>query len=370
MKTRYRMSIFLLGALLILSLSSISRAQVIFQDNFDSQTNWTVTQPSSGGGGSWPASNFLLGWTGYYNGMSWRDAYSEYRCTGGIGYNNMYVNDYAGYPQVTSACRTGKCATFWQESCTVQFEDSDGQIGVQLSQEYPEIYIRYYVKFKPNFAWMTSIPGGHNDVAQMKMNHVWHYTGSGSMWSFFETNDTRPMWVMGLAYWAPGDQMQLYVLYRCETSPCNTGSPAMSGFTVGNEDYPLLGTLASMRAPGKLFDGNWHYIEQHAKLNTNSGSTFNANGIYEVWIDGVRVYGRTNVVWSKNGSPISPRSGFQYITFGGNNNNAWQSGGCSGSACEQWYAIDDVVVSTQYIGPGDTPPPVEAPSAPTGLRVQ
>lgn len=343
---------------IVLLLLRITYAEVIFEDSFDARDDWTVTQPLSGGGGSWPASGFISGWTGYYNGMSYRDGNSSYGCTGGAGNNNMYLDTGAGAGAsgegaVPCEGGSGKCLTFWQESCTVQFEDSDGQIGKDLGSDYDDLYVRMSVRFQSNFDWMDPTPSGHNDVAQMKILHLWHWTGSGSMWNFFDNNNTRPMAVPGLAFYEPGDMMMFYNLYRCEhptgSNYCTDNTPSMS-CTNGSEDYINIGSISSLRGAGELFDGDWHFIEMHFKMNTNTGATFNADGVYQVWIDGEVVINRSNIVWSKNTSDTSPRRGFRYVTVGGNNNNAWQTSGCSGTACEQWYAVDNVVISTTSIG--------------------
>ena len=60
----------------------------------------------------------------------------------------------------------------------------------------------------------------------------------------------------------------------------------------------------------------------------------------EIWQDNNLVYQKTNVMWRESGSTAS---GFTHVMLGGNSNNPWSSLG------SQWYAIDDVIISTEPI---------------------
>jgi hypothetical protein len=115
-------------------------------------------------------------------------------------------------------------------------------------------------------------------------------------------------------------------------------------------------------------------MEFQFKMNTNNGSTFNADGVHSFWLDGQLKYEATNIPFSDNGSSVNPRRGWNFVSLGGNNNNHWIDN-CTGTGCEQWYAIDDVVISTTYVGPdyvigGGTPPNTTPPAAPPRLRIR
>ena len=68
-----------------------------------------------------------------------------------------------------------------------------------------------------------------------------------------------------------------------------------------------------------------------------------ADGIKAMWLDDSLVVSYTNVPYTKENIPTAENYGFNRVVIGGNSSNYY-----SGSS-EQWYAIDDVVVSTTPI---------------------
>ncbi len=66
-----------------------------------------------------------------------------------------------------------------------------------------------------------------------------------------------------------------------------------------------------------------------------------ANGALEWWYDGVQVQSITNVIWKE--ASAAPEAGWNTVWLGGNSDNSF------GRHTEQWYAFDDVVISTTPI---------------------
>ena len=87
-----------------------------------------------------------------------------------------------------------------------------------------------------------------------------------------------------------------------------------------------------------------------------------SDGVYEFWYDGIRHDNRRNVVWLEG--TVETGRAFRFISFMGNNYVSWTNS-CSGTACEQWYAIDDIVIATENIGSINT----SELQAPQGLRI-
>jgi hypothetical protein len=109
-----------------------------------------------------------------------------------------------------------------------------------------------------------------------------------------------------------------------------------------------------------LFDASWHRITMRYKMNT-IGSR---NGIFELYYDGNQILNKTDVVWVENGSTHTGWNGFM---IGGNSDNAF-------NGTDQWYVVDDFVVSTTAIPsdyiPGGGQIDTTPPSAPRGLTVR
>lgn len=96
-----------------------------------------------------------------------------------------------------------------------------------------------------------------------------------------------------------------------------------------------------------LWDGNWHCIEW--EIDT-------ANGVLRLYVDGAVKYSSTSHIWTAAGT----FSAMQHFSIGNtySHNGLWQS---------SWQAIevDDLVISTTYVGPGDfvpNPDPTPSPS--------
>lgn len=102
-------------------------------------------------------------------------------------------------------------------------------------------------------------------------------------------------------------------------------------------------------------------IELHLKMNTPN----TANGAAEMWVDGTKIIGRTDVKFSPDGWPQIYIDGFQ---LGMSATNGGQS-----FAALSYIWRTDFIISSTYIGTGvaATPPATpSAPAAPSSLTVQ
>lgn len=322
-------------------LTGHANAGVIFQDNFDAQNDWTLPQPINAPSTCWVNCTVPSGWNHYYNGRSF--------CPGGPGKNNMYIDN------VNSRGGSGKGMTFWDESCVDFVEDSDGQLGKFLGADYQEVYVRFYIKFSPTYQWKEG-----EFTPFHKFIHIWSYGGSGEPYNFFDRNNNEPVFVGNFEKYL--SNISTMLAFRCEVNYYCQGTPRYT-FMVGTDmDHTVMSTWAALR------NGQWHSVEYNVKMNTyNAGlNTFNADGVARFWLDGNLIYSVSNIPWKDNGG--TPNRGFNSISIGGNNYNRWTTS-CSGTSCEQWYAVDDVVVSTTYIGPGGTVADTTPPNPPSGFFV-
>jgi chitinase len=320
--------------LLIMLLASPAYAAVLYETNFDSSADWTVVQPMPPETQCYPPTNCGMPspWNSYKNGSN--------RCGSGVsgrpGSNLWYIDTGAGYSDAYSttptACASGtKCATYWMESCVDGFEDSDGSITIIMNSEQPDLYVRWKIKFKPNFELMSS-------DWQNKLFHIQHSVDGSNPYSYFSgSGDNVPVTVGGLASYSD-NYLYFYAENRCygPTYACN-----------GVVNWGL-GTIASQRNAGGLLDGNWHTIEYRATMNTIVGT---CNGSVNLYIDGVLKsvipgYPNTGLCFSQTGM-----RGWKSVLIGGNSDIQWDLSSSTMESREQWYAVDDVVISTTYIGP-------------------
>lgn len=340
-----------LSCALAVFLFSAAHAQVLFQSNFDSATDYTVAQSASISSACYTGCSIPGGFTAYNN------AYSQ--CGSGIsgrpGYNNFYVSSVAGYPAGSATCRggSGKCWTKWQEAClapSTNFDDADANLGYDLGTERENVHLRFYIKFPTNFNII--------DNQSFKLWHIQHYNGGGANpWNYFERDTNNQPTASGGIRRADSNYIDLYAEAR--------GYPTY--YTHGFMFWRL-GTYAWAKAAGGIMDGDWHSIEIRQKRNSAIGV---ADGLLEVWVDGVKKstwtdYPANDINFNNGGTELR---GFRFVSVGGNNmswTTACSDGSGSMTECEQWYAIDDVAISTSYIGTSDV---AQTLAAPTGLKV-
>lgn len=340
----------------LLLLTSSAESAVLFEDSFESDSDWTVEQPLPPETQCYPSTDCGMpgGWTAYKNGSC--------RCGSGIsgrpGNNLWYINTGSGYGTAYSStptsCYSGtKCATMWVESCVDGFEDSDGSLAVDLGQEYSDLYVRWYIKFKPSYELM-------NTDWQIKLFHVQHSVYGSNPFTYFSgSGDNVPLTVGGLSSYSD-NHLYFWFEARCYGS---TYAP----YAAFNYD---LGTISAQRSSG-LLDGAWHCIEIRQVRNSSIGV---ADGSIQLWIDGTEKIKISGSPYANqiafNYSGASELRGFRTVLIGGNNDNQWDLSSSTMESREQWYAVDDVVVSTTYVGTdyeigGESPTPATI----TGLTV-
>ena len=110
-------------------------------------------------------------------------------------------------------------------------------------------------------------------------------------------------------------------------------------------------------------DGQWHCFELHIKLDSPAGA---GNGIVQLFVDGVSVFNSTNQHLSNNSL-----DGIADVGVGiGNTDEDIAWGNTPSDWGTEWRAIrfDDIVLSTTYVGAGNTistvPPQPSPPTVP------
>jgi len=325
---------------------------VIFEDNFDNQPDWIPNGLYQG----WTQNNGWFGgattkpvnWDAVKTQQLWSQ-YAKYDAGGNL-------NAAAATPgaQPANSIRGGTPYTTTGKAY-VQYNESNDPVGLNgwasdatlqktLPGDYPEVYVQYKIKFQGGFKryWAAG------ESFSPKTFRVSHWNRTGSALAMHAAGTNAPM-----AIYDPG-QNEYGAAYASDSIRC--GPLYVSGAydcTYIDTKYYLPGTWPtsstySDTSSQSIFDGNWHTIKYHLKLNSVAGA---ADGVYETWIDGVLVKSLTNRVWVWTGGNVA-ESGWNSFALGGNvyNNymkittpNTYQTG------AQQWYAIDDVVVSTTEI---------------------
>lgn len=340
-------------------LATSVHGQIIFEDNFDSHVDWQPTQQTysvevyGDSLGDTPA-----GYDGYrVQKTEWDDGNARQDTI------RISSDNYRG--------ASGKAVTFWIEhNSDGSGWSSDSLLNIELNSEgYDELYIRFFVKFSPD--WKMD-----NDYAyQQKFLHVSHYEG-GNPFQFFRDGNHHPVFIPDLArYSKSGGGVSDIVYfpswrltndyYLSENTP-PAGDSSKNVYFPPDGEYGGSGTdfydvewSETPAGKGMIGDGEWHCWEFRVKMNSGQNVP---DGITEAWFDGVKVNSSNHIPFWDEGP--KGKQMWNYVQIGGNSQNMY---GEESEHREQWYALDDLVISTEYVGAdyviGSNPP------SPIGKRI-
>lgn len=302
--------------------TSIENNPIVFQDNFDQHPDWQIEQPT----GALANTNV----SDYGSDLYLLDSYYAYYTLGTHFSQNLH-NSFI-IESANARGGTGKAITCWQESDTRADSGggwaSDGQIGLLLDQEYEELYMRFYIRFQHGWQYVSG-----KDM-MMKIFRVTHFRG-GSPFSYFNPHNHQPLCQIDLVRWMGSSYPAIYFAYRYETNY----------YPDDATPYHTRGDSYSFDGVAQADDGEWHCWEMYVKMNSAVGV---ADGVVRMWQDGLQIAEDTTMAWSDEGSQESLRLMWNYVVIGGNDYNHYAR---NEDESEQWYAIDDLVISTEYIGP-------------------
>lgn len=339
--------------LIFFSFISFGYSQVIFENNFNDHSEmWVGTQIGhivAGSHEGLPGVGVPKGWTGYIN----HSPQNDIRIITSGGHDN-------------SPClRIGP-----------EYSGLTNQVGIALAlpnlqgnydgSGYDEIYIRFYVKYSDNFDWI------HPDKTfyYQKWLRIWQNVplnrlygnppeGDEPAQSMSREENTGYI-LVGVGEDNYGEFSPYFYGMFCRDFADNSSSGRAVGrwnfnYSPGNNGF-IENYLGNINSEGRWDEvQTWHCWEFHIRL---ADSWEADNGIFEIFIDG-ELQTDSGFRMQQNpfqnpatggvnyGPPPRLGVGINYISI---HDNA-DSFGLS----EQGYIyIDDVVVSTEYIGPKDS----------------
>lgn len=340
--------------LISISVSSSAQAAILFEDNFDGLADWRPhpANDDMSPAGSVAACDFatqscswgLPGLWDYFRstGWWWEPSYKDTLRIASQTSHGMGEADGAGKSFIVyNESNVGSSGDGW---------GADGILAKALEQDEAELYVRFWLKTQPAWRWMDGRIG-------VKLFRVMHFDRSGSVFQFYENGDSGPIYLYGLQNSTVYGVEQAHSFrcdpqesdYYCPNSP-SAESDSTTHFTIGGivKGEPTVPT-----DPGMWADGVWHRHDFRLKMNTYAGNgNWNADGVLEFWYDGELQKSRSDIKWINSGTDSS--IGWNTVAIGGNAYNLWAEEVAHG---EQWYAVDDVVVSTTAL-PADYVPGV------------
>ena len=335
-------------------------ATAIFSDDFDSKPDWSVPYTTYDQSCNKEAgcTNYPEGYYGYYISRS---------VISPLTGNGLHLDS------TNHRGSSGKGLTFWDQTRGVVEWTSGMQIGVDFPAQ-EAVYVRYWIKMQPGYRYDK----GTSTSMMRKLNHISHYLYNGKPFTFFTAGGFFPTTVNQLGF-ANANLANLCNTFFIRPDPSYNGVQAnpmpnvfkgtanstgiRNHFDLPNDDLPIgnySGTGTEYNSPGMLADGGWHSLEFYLRNNSAPGVP---NGEYKFWMDGVlQIYG-AGLIYREAASNL-PKAIWNFVHVGGNIYNPFRGSGISG---EQFYAVDDLVISTHYSGPPATPVNVVASSVTPGV---
>jgi len=323
--------ISILFFILIVSNSNFCNSEIIFQDDFESGTLLTSASPA----GKWDSTS--------------NDCNNSQGCA---------VCDSPATPRITSTYKhSGSYAAEYHyklikydgTNCTALHRDQNEYLKKTFSTNYHHVFMRFYAMWPAN----TPYYDGHGDGVSKK----WHrlqstniYNGNNNGYETFISTV-----LVNTSQGVPPNGWKVMPTYNSFTQAGGMICPGSCPLNGGGCSSGNITTLELWSEADRLIDGNWHCWELEVWDKTG-----NTSDEVRIWLDGTLLYECTT--WDLKGN--SPDYGYSIFTLG------QQVDRPNGGAYEEWRYIDDVVISTERIGPiSTTDYPPGPPAIPSNLRI-
>lgn len=286
---------------------------VIFEENFDSQADWNVKNnyTSECPGKCTSAPN---NWTNYRtvpgNSSLPNPTGSIQRLPGNL-------------PDHTTG--SGKAFIVYNQAVKGANWPGDSILVKVFPRDYSELYVRFWIRTQSNWQSVAS--------AQSKIFRILHWDRIGNIFQWKTYSSPIYFWDWGTT----GSNAASYIsAYRCDPQVSNYY--CTNSGTSQYQKNDIFHSWGNVKPTNVYADTHWHRYDFHVKVN-NIG---NNNGVLEWWYDGALQESHKDVQW-KAPTGSSADIGWNTFAIGGNSNNTFAS------RSEQWYAVDDIVVSTSPI---------------------
>jgi hypothetical protein len=359
-------------------MSFLTKADSIFEENFDGQPDFTSTMHTLVNGQRRAQGDIVPdNWDNIYQGTRWSPET-------GFPDNHASFEILAANADKTRS-GSGKSMVNWRESYNAGWNNfaSDSQLQVLLGQEYNELYMEFWISFSANWAGRTFEIGGQSKLARMG-----YYNGVGDPFNGAPPSNPAlgPVLFWDYSQDTYGQRNNFAFRggppgYNYNMDPAAAGFEAGTNFTtktigkaVGGGNPMVLdqvrgGYLADVDRYDFIFHnqlwgaaGHWTKVGLYVKMNSAPGVN---DGLMMQWINDQRIKVDTTVPWI-GANPENKMVGWNFISLGGND---FFRPYPNEDRFEDWYAIDDVVVRTSI--PEDllaeTP---SAPNAPLDISIQ
>ncbi|MFP3978297.1 hypothetical protein [Marinobacter sp. KMM 10035] len=372
------------GALLA---SAGVQAEIVFEDDFDDQPDWTSALYSTDSVQRATTHKIPEGWYSIRQVPTWAPS---------TGYPDKHeaIEILASN---ASKARGGKGKSFvsWRDSYNKgwNYWASESMLLKYFPEGYDQLYVEFWIRFDPN--WTRSNVEGLA-AATSKMFRVSSWSGDGSEYSAFSDGNIGPiaLWDhklnsygmrVGLAF-RGGPHSDNYKLAAEEIPDIGhiitSGSlgdvnanytNSLRGMGVSGGDPQLTdrvkgGPLTGYVEHDQVFGpgDSWTKLGFFVKMNSDVGAR---DGEFRMWLNDEQMFVSTQIPWLRSSETRDEKAQWNLVAIGGN--DFFQTYP-NEDRREEWYSIDDLVIRTDipdYVNSGANTIEVP-PNPPAGFDVQ
>jgi len=329
---------------------------VLFQENFDSQADWTSGDNTTQFGNQYAEHGIPVGWFAARERTNWAPSKGHSNNKEGIEILSENSNMAHG--------GSGKSAVFWRESTSSSAYSNDKMLIYKFDEAQKSLYAEFLIKFSPDFE-----PSGSSKIFRIYAWDEENAEGKGPT-SFFSTGASGPifLWkysansygVRNATALRGGPYSENYTMTKPDDYPRSFISGSLGdsnmNFTddiIGQESggataqlvdklnggiVPNNGTITHEQIFGRLDGQNWTKVAFYVKQNSAPGV---ADGILAQWIDDKRVVLSRTIPWVGISNRGVRTADWNMVALGGNEALSVYP---DSARFEDWYAIDNLVV--------------------------
>jgi hypothetical protein len=368
-KSRFFLTTFLM------TMSFLTKAELIFEENFDNQPDFTSTMYSTKAGQEV--------WYGYTLPDNWDVLFQGTARSPELGFPDNHASfEILATNMDKTRSGTGKSMVNWREAHAAGQWSSDSQLMTIFDQEHNEIYAEFWVRFSDNWYSRNNIgtimskmfrvgyyigpPGNpvNGGAGSLGPIYFWDYRhsnfGLGNQHTFRGGPAGENYFGIGIA--ANGLDDQTNFSNDLIGKAVGGGNPQLFDLVNGGllADVDRYDFLSHDRVFGPT--GTWTKMAWYVKMNSAPGV---ADGALKMFINDERVTNFETIPWIMANTE-NKMVGWNYISIGGNDNFAVVP---DGPFFEDWYAIDDLTVLTS-IPINLLVEKLSAPNPPVGIGIQ
>lgn len=364
--------------------SSITNAEVIFEENFNHQPDWTSTMNTTSQSQKVSTGDVLpVGWDAIYQGTKWSPE---------LGFPGKHAS-LEILEKNSNKARDGgqgepkKSAVFWRESYSRGWKSwaSDAQLIKLLDHDFKQLYVEFWIRFDNDWYGRKQ---GQEGPWTSKLFRIGSWSGEGDIFNGAPAGqgDIGPVvfWdykrdaygIRDLIAFRGGPHGENYrdgfdwkesesrgFGFSTLHQEVGGADPKLHDQVNGGylKDVPRYTTIYHDQVFGE--GGHWTKMAFFVKMNSAVGVK---DGQFSQYINGQRVVHYDNIPWVSDNTE-NKMVGWNYIAIGGND---YFQAYPNDQRYEDWYSIDDLIIRDDLPSDLDWGGKVSAPNPPPSVNVE